>query len=105
MKGAAKQRDPDNAISSARNRSTRQGARGVKKLGWKHSFTEIMVAIGRTRRRDVSNNILQQSLAELRRTKQAGSGNTRPSDGALVNGKLTDGSSPPSSLSQTPEAR
>ena len=70
----------------------------MKKLGWKHSFSEIMVAIGRARRRDVSNNILQQSLAELRRTKQAGAGSASPSDGTLAD----ESSNLPSAPQQQP---
>jgi len=56
----------------------------VKKLGWKHSFSEIMVALGRARRRDVSNNILQQSLVELRRTRQASPDLASPHEITLI---------------------
>ena len=74
----------------------------MKKLGWKHSLSEIMVALGRARRRDVSNNMLQQSLAELRRTKQAGVGSAPPSDITPLDGKLVDGASPLPSAPQQP---
>jgi len=87
-----------------RTRSTRQGALGVKKLGWKQSFSEIIVSLGRARRRVVSNNILQQSLAELRRTRPAGDESASPSDITLVDDTLVDGARHLPSAPQAPQA-
>lgn len=63
----------------------------MKKIGWKLSFSELVVALGRARRRDVSNTILQRSLAELRRIRPAGDEGVSPSEIPLVNGAPVDG--------------
>jgi hypothetical protein len=72
----------------------------VKKLGWKHSFSEIMVALGRARRRDVSNNILQQSLVELRRTRQVSPDRASPQEITSIDETSHRPGTPPA-----PEAR
>ena len=72
----------------------------MKKLGWKHSLSEIMVALGRARRRDVSNNMLQQSLAELRRTRQASPDRASPQEITLIDETSHRQGTPPA-----PEAR
>jgi hypothetical protein len=45
----------------------------VKKINLRHSFWEIMVALGRARRRHVSNKILRRSLLDLRRAAEGNS--------------------------------